>query len=141
MTVLRHIDLTQIIVAGLATFATVVGVRQARAGQRDTAQQQVAANRLQADQLQLEEYRALVPDLRQEADRAKTARDEARDEADQERSRRIEVETALRLANHQHEEQMRRLTSDIQGLRMIVQDEIARAASDEAWGQQDPPGQ
>lgn len=129
-----HVDLTQIIVAGLATFATIIGVRQARAGQRDAARQQVAANRLQADQLQLEEYRALIPDLRTEADRAYTARDGARQEAEQERARRVEVETALRLAQHQHEEQMRRMTSDLHGLRMIVQDEISKAATDAAWG-------
>ena len=136
--VLGHIDLTQIIVAGLATFATIVGVRQARAGQRDTARQQVAANRLQADQLQLEEYRALVPDLRLEVDRAYRARDDARTEHDRERALRIELETAARLAQHQHQEQIRRLTSDMQGLRMIVQDEIAKAATDEAWGPPEP---
>lgn len=129
-----HIDLTQIIVAGLTAFATIIGVRQVRSGQRDAARQQVAANQLAADQLQLEEYRSLVPDLRAEADRAYTSRDSARAEAEEERLRRIEVETALRLAQHQNEEQVRRLTSDLHGLRMIVHDEISKAATDAAWG-------
>jgi hypothetical protein len=132
--VLGHVDATQIIVAALATFATLMGVRQMRAGQRDTAVQQIAANKLQADQLQLEAFKALIPSLEAEADRAYRLRDEARGEADTERGRRIECETAVRLA----EEQTRRALSDLAALRMIVLDEVARAASDDAWGPPEP---
>lgn len=129
------IDLSTIIVAVIGAIATVYGIREASRGRKDTAAQQQAANRLAADQLELEEHRAMRDDLRLEADRAYRARDHERTEAELWRSRSIEAETALRLA----EEQMRRALSDVAALRMIVLDEVARAASDDAWGTPGPP--
>lgn len=129
MSVLRHLDLTQIIVGAMGTLAGILAYRQARAGQRDTSMQQQAANKLQGDQLQLEEFRALIPELRSETDRAYQARDEARVDTDRWRSRAVEAETAQRLA----EEQMRRALSDLAALRMIVLDEVARESLKTAY--------
>jgi hypothetical protein len=129
VSVLRHLDLTQIIVGAMGTLAGILAYRQARAGQRDTSMQQQAANKLQGDQLQLEEFRALIPELRSEADRAYQARDEARNDTDRWRTRAVEAETAQRLA----EEHMRRALSDLAALRMIVLDEVARESLKTAY--------
>lgn len=137
MGLLAHVDVTQVIVGSLAAIATIMGIRQARAGQRETAEQQSAANALQADQLQLEELRTLIPDLRIEVDRAIAARDRARAEVETLRAERDKAQHALvdsRTAQSIAEERMRRALSDLHALRMIVLDEAARAAADEAWG-------
>jgi hypothetical protein len=134
------VDPTSMIVAGTGLVATLLGWRQWRQGRTDQQIQQQAANKLQRDQLQLEEYRALLPDLRIEADRARAQRDEARREAEAERNRRVEAETAQRLAAHEASKrdealraELRRRDSDVSALRMIVHDEIARAAADTAY--------
>lgn len=136
-----ELDPASLIVAVTGLLATIFGVRQARQGRHDAMLQQQAANRLAEEKLQLEALQATIPELRIEVDRALRARDEARaaeDAAyrarDARRSEVIESRTALSLA----EEQTRRALSDLAALRMIVLDEVARAATDDAWEQPRP---
>ena len=118
------LDLSSLIVGLAGVIATAFGLREARRGRLDTRAQQVAANKLQAEQLQLEEYRALVPDLRTEKDRAQKDRDEARTEAVAERVRRVEAESAADLAR----QEARAAEERAAVLTMLVLSEIDREA-------------
>lgn len=141
-----QIDLSTIIVTILTGIVTLIGVRAARAGQKEGAVQQAAANKLERDQLQLESFKVLIPQLETEIDRASRARNEAREEAeverlrrveiervlraelDIERTRRVEAETALRLSEDAAKRALKRSGEDYGALLLLVRDEVAREA-------------
>lgn len=117
-----------IIVAIIGATATIYGIREARAGRRDAAVQQIAANKLNDEKQELEALRFVIDNERTEADRAHKARDDARAEAEDERHRRIEAEAALRVTQEQARADSLRSAQDYSELLSIVRGAVALEA-------------
>lgn len=120
--------LDTVIVAVIGAVATIYGIREARAGRKDAVIQQEAANRLLAEKQELEGLRAIIDAERAEVDRAHAQRDEARVEAERERNRRIETETALRLSEQASILAGRKAAAEYAELLGVVRGAVAREA-------------
>lgn len=127
--------LDTVIVALIGALATMYGIREARAGRRDAVIQQAAANKLAAEKQELEALRYILDAERAETDRARIAREQARaeadhlrTEADEERRRRVDAETALRLAEEQARRAQVRASKEFSDLAALVRDEVLREA-------------
>lgn len=124
-----QIDPAALIVAITGAAGLVVGVIQSRKGRADAQRQAAAAEVLEGRQLQFEEQRELVRDLRAEADRAYEAREQARAEIERTRERH---ELRLRACDEEIAElrrQLREAVSDMTMLKQLVHDEVEAEAS------------
>jgi uncharacterized protein YqfA (UPF0365 family) len=138
--------LDTVIVAIIGALATIYGIREARAGRRDATIQQAAANRLADEKQELDALRFVIESERTEADRAKKDRNEAREEADAERkrrmsleaelraevnterTRRVQIETEFRVLSERCREDARRHAEEYGELLLLVRETIGREA-------------